>query len=46
MRSRDVSISARVDAAVLATSAVRVEISMRPFSFTIRRHGRSLLRSS
>jgi alpha-glucosidase (family GH31 glycosyl hydrolase) len=45
MRSRDVSISARVDAAVLATSAVRVEISMRPFSFTIRRHGRSLLRS-
>jgi alpha-glucosidase (family GH31 glycosyl hydrolase) len=45
MRPRDVSISARVDAAVLATSAVRVEISMRPFSFTIRRHGRSLLRS-
>jgi alpha-glucosidase (family GH31 glycosyl hydrolase) len=43
MPLRDVSISARVDTAVLETSAVRVEISMRPFSFTIRRHGRSLL---
>ncbi len=41
------SISARVDAVVLETDAgLRVEIAMRPFSLTIRRGGRSLLRGA
>jgi alpha-glucosidase (family GH31 glycosyl hydrolase) len=39
-----VSISTAPDAAVLEAGRLRVEVSMRPFSFTIRRDGRSLLR--
>jgi alpha-glucosidase (family GH31 glycosyl hydrolase) len=45
MLSQDVSISAHADAATLESRALRVEVSMQPFSFTIRRHGRSLLRA-
>src|ERR1700679_157750 len=40
-----VSISAEGDGAVLEPGRLRVEVSMRPFSFTIRRNGRSLLRA-
>ena len=40
-------ISARVDGAVLQTaSSLTVEITMRPFAFTIRRRGRRLLRAA
>jgi alpha-glucosidase (family GH31 glycosyl hydrolase) len=39
-----VSISTAPDAAVLEAGRLRVEVSMRPFSFTICRDGRSLLR--
>ena len=41
-----VHVSAQVDSAVLASDRVRVEVSLRPFSFTIRRDGRSRLRSA
>ena len=45
MTAPAVSISAEADAAVLEAGRLRVEVSMRPFSFTIRRNGRSLLRA-
>jgi alpha-glucosidase (family GH31 glycosyl hydrolase) len=41
----DVSISAQSDSAVLEAGRVRVEVSVRPFSFAIRRDGRSLMRA-
>ena len=41
-----VYLSAHADAAVLVTAGIRVEVALRPFSFTIRRRGRSLLRAA
>jgi alpha-glucosidase (family GH31 glycosyl hydrolase) len=41
----EVSISTEADTAELRAGALTVQVSVRPFSFTIRRNGRSLLRS-
>jgi alpha-glucosidase (family GH31 glycosyl hydrolase) len=41
----DVHVSDRVGNVVLETSAVRVEVTLRPFAFVVRRAGRSLLRA-
>ena len=38
-------VFARSDGAVLASGGMRIEVTLRPFSFTIRRGGRSRLRS-
>ncbi len=47
MSGCDVSIAVGVDGVALETeSTLRVEITMRPFALTIRRRGRSLLRSA
>jgi alpha-glucosidase (family GH31 glycosyl hydrolase) len=40
----EMDVSDRVDELVLETGALRVEVTLRPFSFVIRRAGRSLLR--
>jgi alpha-glucosidase (family GH31 glycosyl hydrolase) len=40
-----VYVSSRVDSAVVTCDRIRVEVSLRPFSFTIRRDGRSRLRA-
>ncbi|MFZ0042822.1 MAG: TIM-barrel domain-containing protein [Solirubrobacteraceae bacterium] len=45
MPSSEVSVSDRVDTAVVESGAVRIEIAMQPFSFTIRRRGRRMLRA-
>jgi alpha-glucosidase (family GH31 glycosyl hydrolase) len=45
MLSPELSISTQTDGAVLEAGRVRVEVSARPFAFTIRRDGRSLLRA-
>ena len=39
-------LSARGDSVVLVSAEVRVEVTLRPFSFTIRRGGRSRLRAA
>src|ERR1700753_1494295 len=40
-----VYVSSRVDSAVLVSDRIRVEVTLRPFSLTIRRDGRSRLRA-
>lgn len=45
MTAPDVRVSTHSDSAVLEAGPVRVEVTMRPFTFTVRRHGRSLLRA-
>lgn len=40
-----ISAQAQADAATIEAGRLRVEVSVRPFSFTIRRDGRSLLRA-
>lgn len=45
MAHGEVSIADRSDSALLELDRVRVEVAVRPFSFTIRRDGRSLLRA-
>jgi alpha-glucosidase (family GH31 glycosyl hydrolase) len=46
MSPTDESISVQADTAVLAAGRIRVEVTARPFSLTIRRDGRSLLRAA
>ena len=46
MPPREISILAKPDAITLERGELGIEISMRPFSFTIRRAGRSLLRAA
>ena len=41
----EVSVSDRVDTAVMESAQLRIEISMQPFAFTIRRGGRRVLRA-
>jgi alpha-glucosidase (family GH31 glycosyl hydrolase) len=45
MTAPEMSIQAESDAATIEAGRLRVEVSVRPFSFTIRRDGRSLLRA-
>jgi len=45
MTAPELSIQAEADAATIEAGRLRVEVSVRPFSFTIRRDGRSLLRA-
>ncbi|MGA2014071.1 MAG: TIM-barrel domain-containing protein, partial [Solirubrobacteraceae bacterium] len=47
MRARDVLISVRGDGAVLQTAtSLRLEIALRPFSFSVRRDGHTLVRAA
>jgi alpha-glucosidase (family GH31 glycosyl hydrolase) len=46
MPPRETAILAKPDAITLERGELGIEVSMRPFSFTIRRAGRSLLRSA
>jgi hypothetical protein len=39
-----VHVSERTDDVVLETPSLRVEVTLRPFAFTVSRDGRSLLR--
>ena len=41
----ELSIAAHSDSALVQAGRLRVEIALRPFSFTIRRDGRSMLRA-
>ena len=41
----ELSIAAQSDSALLEAGRLRVEVSLRPFAFTIRRNGRRLLRA-
>jgi hypothetical protein len=45
MFSSEPSISTQADAAIVEAGRLRIEVSARPFAFTIRRDGRSLLRA-
>src|SRR3984885_13488363 len=45
MAPPELSIAAQSDSALLEAGRLRVEVSVRPFTFTIRRDGRRLLRA-
>src|ERR1700760_2515195 len=45
MAPPELSIAAQTDSALLQAGRLRIEVSVRPFAFTIRRDGRRLLRA-
>ena len=45
MAPPELSIAAQSDSAVVEAGRLRIEVSVRPFAFTIRRDGRRLIRA-